>query len=107
VVVTAGEGLGRGFRGEVVGFDDGSRSTAARFVWTDDRGDRIYGSLRGEALETGGRSTGSITGGSGRYAGLTGDVELSWQYVVRAGDGAIQCRTTALKGRYRRAAAQP
>jgi hypothetical protein len=100
VVLTAGEGLSRGFRGEAIGFDDGTNIRIGRSVWTDDRGDRIFFSLRGEPLETGRHVAGTITGGSGRYAGLKGEFDLTWQYVVRSEDGTLQGKTSVLRGRY-------
>jgi hypothetical protein len=107
VVLTAAGGLSRGFRGEVIGFDDGRDGSVGRWVWTDERGDRIFGTLKGDPIATGRRFTGAIAGGSGRYAGLTGDLEFSWQFVV-AGEGLhVQGRTTGLKGRYRRGEPSP
>jgi len=100
VVLTSGEGLSRGFRGEAIGFDDGQNIRVGRSVWTDDRGERIFAALEGEALATGRRTVGRVTGGTGRYEGLTGEFTLTWQYVVQAEDGTVQVRTTDLKGRY-------
>src|SRR5262245_62408353 len=40
VVLTSVGGLARGFRGEVIGFDDGRDASVGRWVWTDERGDR-------------------------------------------------------------------
>jgi hypothetical protein len=102
VVITSGEGLSRGFQGEAIYFDDGRGVGVGRCVWTDDRGDRIYSELKGEQSETGRRVAGTITGGTGRYAGLTGEYSLSWQYVVHSEDGVMQSRTADLKGRVRR-----
>ncbi len=76
VAITAGEGLGRGFRGEVVGFDDGAGLTVLRGVWTDERGDRIFSRLTGETVASGRRVSGTFTGGTGRYAGITGEYLL-------------------------------
>ncbi len=101
VVLTSGDGLSRGFRGEAIFFWDGASLGVGRCVWTDDRGDRIFSALKGEAPETGRRITGTITGGTGRYAGITGEFSFPWQYVVQAEDGAIQGRTVSLKGRFR------
>ena len=50
VAITSGEGLSRGFRGEVIGFDDGAGLTVRRCVWTDERGDRIFSQLKGDAV---------------------------------------------------------
>lgn len=102
VVLTTGDGLARGFHGDAIGFDDGDSAPVGRAVWTDDRGDRIFSTLVGEPLETGGRVTGRITGGTGRYAGLAGEYVLTWQYVVRTEDGTVQGRTVDLRGRFLR-----
>ena len=101
LMLTAGDGLSRGFRGEAIGFDDGASIRLGRSVWTDDRGNQIFSVLRGEALESGRHWIGTITGGSGRYANLSGEYELSWQYVIRTEDGAFQGRAADLKGRFR------
>jgi len=101
VAITAGEGLSRGFRGEVIGFDDGSGATVLRGVWTDERGDRIFSQLKGESVATGRRIVATFTGGTGRYAGITGEYAFEWQYVVEAEAGTIQGRAIGLRGRYR------
>jgi hypothetical protein len=102
VVLTRGEGLSLGFRGEAIGFDDGRSVSVGSAVWTDERGDRIFSELKGEPMGTGRRIAGLITGGTGRYAGLTGEYFLEWQYVVTAEDGLIQGRAVGLKGKWRR-----
>jgi hypothetical protein len=107
LAVVRGDGLGRGFHGQVIGFDDGQGVILGRAVWTDEHGDRIYSRLKGEPLETGRRIVGTITGGTGRYAGLEGEYSFAWQYVVAAEDGAIQGRAVRLEGRVRRKAATP
>ncbi len=101
VAVAYGEGLSRGFRGEVVGFDDGAGSTVAHAVWTDERGDRIFSRLRGDTLAAGRRVTGTFTGGTGRYTGIDGDFAFEWQYVVADEAGAVSGRVVGLRGRYR------
>jgi hypothetical protein len=54
-------------------------------------------------VQTGRRFVGTITGGTGRYAGAGGDYSFTWEYVVAApeGDdaGAIQGRAVGLEGR--------
>ena len=105
VAITAGEGLSRGFRGEVIGFDDGSGVTVLRAVWTDGHGDRIFSQLKGDTVATGRRIVATISGGTGRYAGITGDYSFEWQYVVEAEAGTVQGRAIGLRGRYRAAGA--
>jgi len=101
LALTSGEGLSRGFRGEAIGFDDGSGVLAGQCVWTDERGDRVYSQLKGETVATGRRVTGTVVGGTGRYAGLTGEFTFEWQYVVEGESGAISGRATGLRGRVR------
>ena len=107
LVLTGGSGLSRGFRGEAIGFDDGAAVRLVRSVWTDDRGDRIFSEIRGEPLEKGRRWIGTITGGSGPYARMSGEYELTWQYVIRTEDGAFQGRAADLKGRFRLGSGSP
>jgi len=79
-----------------------------RAVWTDEHGDRLFSRLQGEPLETGKRIVGTITGGTGRYAGLEGEYSFTWQYVVvGAEDGQIQGRGVRLEGRVRRKVTTP
>jgi hypothetical protein len=101
IVLTAGADLGAGFRGEAIGFDDGTSVAAGRAVWTDARGDRVYSTLSGEPLRTGRRIAGTITGGTGRFAGASGSYEMTWQYVVSGEGEAIQGRSADLRGRLR------
>jgi hypothetical protein len=105
VAITAGEGLSRAFRSEVIGFDDGAGLTVLRGVWTDDRGARIFTALKGESVASGRRIAATITGGTGRYAGISGEYSFEWQYVVEAEAGTISGRAIRLRGRYRLAGA--
>jgi hypothetical protein len=99
VVLTSGEGLSRGFLGQAIFFFDGKDLGVGRCVWTDERGDRIFSSLQGEVVETGRRIVGTITNGTGRYAGFAGEYSFIWQVVVQTEDGVIQGQTVGLKGR--------
>ena len=101
LVIAGQQRLGRGFRGEFIGFDDGRDIGVGRAVWTDERGDRVFSEMKGGAVRTGRRFVGTITGGTGRYAGVVGAYEFTWQYVVTAEDGSMQGRTVGLKGRVR------
>jgi hypothetical protein len=103
VVLTNGEGLGRGFSGRAIGYDDGEGRSSGRCVWTDANGDRLFSRIEGEPLQAGRRLTGTITGGTGRYDGLEGEYSFTWQYVSSSVDGSIQGRAVGLAGRVRRA----
>jgi opacity protein-like surface antigen len=104
VAFSVNGGLGRGFRGEVIAYDDGSGVTTGRAVWSDERGDRILSTLKGETLGASRRFTGTITSGTGRYAGIAGDYSFEWQYVIAAEGDSFQGRAIGLRGRVRRAA---
>ena len=104
VMLTTASGLSRGFRGEVLGFDDGAGLIAGRVVWTDDKGDQLFSALHGDALVSTSRQMyGTITGGTGRYAGLTGEYQFRWQSLVATDDETVAGRVTDLRGRVRTA----
>jgi hypothetical protein len=102
-VVLAKTDLDGGLLGEAIAFDDGQRLSVGRAVWTDGRGDRVFSELKGEPVATGRRIVGTITGGTGRYAGVTGDYALTWQYVASDVDDVVQGRSVDLRGRVRKA----
>jgi len=106
MTITSGQGIGRGLLGEVIGFDDGGKLLAGRAVFTDERGDQIYCALRGEPIGSGRLATASITGGSGRFAGIEGSFTLAWQYVVDSESGQVSGRSVNVEGRTRIAAGQ-
>ncbi|MGE5346211.1 MAG: hypothetical protein ACM3JH_09675 [Acidithiobacillales bacterium] len=103
MTVKGGEGIGRGFLVEMIGFDDGATLLVGRSVLTDEHADRIYCTLKADTIGAGRRGTGTITGGSGRYAETEGSYTFTWQYVVDAGSGEISVRSVNLEGRIRRA----
>ena len=101
LVLTGDAGTARGFRSEVITFDDGAGISVGRAVWTDERGDRVFSRLTGDGLRAGRRIVGTMTGGTGRYSGVEGEYTFEWQYVIDAGDGTIQGQAVGLKGRFR------
>ena len=100
VLLTGERGLGVGFQARAITFSDGTASSVGRAVWTDERGDRIFSELRGAAVETGRNVVGTITGGTGRWSGITGEYGFEWKYVIE-GDGRVQGRAVDLRGRAR------
>ena len=60
---------------------------------------------QGQGTAARNRISGTILGGTGRYAGVTGSYEFSWQFVIEDEDGSIQGHAVGLKGRVR--AGQP
>jgi len=90
---------GVGFRSEVIGLVDTTTGFVGRSVWTDERGDQVFCELQGEGTAAKNHITGTILGGTGRYAGATGSYGFSWQWVMETEDGALQGRAIDLKGR--------
>ena len=101
-VITKGETLGRGFLGDLVGFDDGGTLLAGRAVFTDERGEKVFATFKAQPLATGRTATGTITGGTGRWTGLEGDFTFSWKSVVESEDDQIHAFTANVEGRARR-----
>src|SRR4029453_18157733 len=88
VLLTGAQRPAVGFKAQAIGFSESRTGMQGRCVWTDERGDMVYSEVRGEAVGTGNRIVGTFVGGTGRYAGVTGDYTFQWQYVVDAEDGA-------------------
>jgi hypothetical protein len=99
LMLTGRQGLGIGFQSRAIGFSDSAAGMQGRAVWTDERGEHVYSELRGQAVGAGNHIVGTFIGGTGRYAGVTGEYEFEWQYVVEAEDGAVSGRVVGLKGR--------
>ena len=90
-----------GFRAQAIALNDSASGMVGRFVWTDERGDQMFGELQGEVTATGNRIIGTFTGGTGRYSGATGSYEFSWRFVLENEDGVVQGQSMGLKGRVR------
>ena len=90
------------FRIGVIGSTDSLKGGTAWCVWTDTRGDQVFSEFRGGPIGTGARFTGTLLGGKGWYAGVTGEYEFEWQFVIESEDGNLQGRITGLRGRFRR-----
>ena len=106
-MLLAGPGKpGVGFQAETIALSDSAAGLVGRSVWTDERGDQVFSELKGEGTAAKNRLTGRFIGGTGRFAGISGGYEFSWQYVVEGDDGTIQGRATGLKGRFRIGAAE-
>ncbi|WP_130432022.1 hypothetical protein [Rivibacter subsaxonicus] len=99
-MLLAGPGRpGVGFRVELIALTDSATGLVGRSVWTDEAGHQVFSELQGEGTVAQNRITGSILGGTGRYAGASGSYEFAWQYVLEAEDGSIQGRAVGLRGR--------
>ena len=92
---------GVGFRSEVIALVDSETGLVGRGVWTDERGDHVFSELKGQGTAAQNRISGTLLGGTGRYAGVTGSYEFSWKFVIEGEDGSIQGQAVGLKGRVR------
>jgi len=92
---------GVGFRADAIVFSDSMTGLVGRAVWTDDKDDKVFSELHGEGTAAHNKITGTIVGGTGRYAGATGSYEFSWQFVLQNEDGSVQGQSAGLNGRVR------
>ena len=100
-MLLAGPGRpGVGFRSDVIALSDSETGLVGRSVWTDEKGDQVFSELKGEGTAAKNRITGTVLGGTGRYAGITGSYEFSWRFVIEAEDGSIQGSAVGFKGRF-------
>ena len=101
-MMLAGPGRpGVGFLCEVIALVDSETGLIGRSVWTDENGDQVFTQLTGEGTAAKNRIAGTIFGGTGRYAGITGTYEFTWQFVIEVEGGSIQGKATGLKGTFR------
>jgi len=107
LLLVGDRGLGVGFKAQAIGFTDSLVGVQGRCVWTDERGDQVYSELKGELVATGNHIVGTFLGGTGRYAGVTGEYSFQWQFVVESEDGTVSGRAVDLKGRARLPSAAP
>lgn len=101
MLVSSDHAPARGFGVEVIGLSDTASGFDGRAVWTDERGDRLYSTLRGQPAQGGARIEGTFLGGSGRFAGAQGSYEFTWRYVLETEDGKVQGRAQGVRGRIR------
>jgi hypothetical protein len=101
LLLVGDQGLGIGFQAQAMGFTDSLTGMQGRCVWTDERGDKIYSELKGEFVATGNYIHGTFLGGTGRYAGVTGEYSFRWQFIVESEDGTVSGRAVDVKGRAR------
>ena len=98
-MLLAGAGRpGVGFRSEVIALVDSATGLVGRSVWTDERGDQVFSELTGRRHGGAQPHHGTILGGTGRYAGVTGSYEFSWQWVMEAEDGVDPGTRRRLQG---------
>jgi hypothetical protein len=101
LLLVGDRGLGVGFQAQAIGFTDSLAGMQGRCVWTDEHGDKVYSELKGEFVTTGNHIAGTFLGGTGRYAGVTGEYSFQWRFIIESEDGTVSGRAVDLKGRAR------
>jgi hypothetical protein len=98
--------MGQGFQCRMIGFNDEEKGLEGWSAWTDTRGDQVFSEIKGNPIGENRRIQGTILGGTGRYAGITGEYQFTWQLVVgdtTTPESDFQGRAGDIKGRFRRA----
>ena len=97
---------GLAFRSDIIGLRDTRTGMQGRSVWTDQRGDQVFSELRGPGV-AGQPVEGRFLGGTGRYAGVSGEYTFGLQSLVESEDASVSARVADLKGWARLAAPAP
>lgn len=97
---------GLAFRSDIIGLRDTQTGMHGRSVWTDERGHQVFSELRGPGV-AGQPVEGRFTGGTGRYAGVSGEYTFSLQSLVESEDGSVSARVVDLRGWARLTAPAP
>lgn len=98
LLLTGAQRPSLGFKAEVIGFSDSQTGVQARSVWTDEHGEQVFSELVGQEAGPGQPIEGRFIGGTGRYAGVTGEYRFAWQHLIPAEDGRVSGRVVGLKG---------
>lgn len=90
---------------ECVGLADSVTGVTGRCVWQDLTGPEIYITLQSDRMQQGSQVTGTIVGGTGHLAGISGDLSFNWSSVTvmtdAEGISTLTGQTRNLAGRYR------
>ncbi|MBK7677311.1 MAG: hypothetical protein IPJ27_22535 [Candidatus Accumulibacter sp.] len=90
--------LHRAFQAEAIGFSDATTGLHGRSVWTDEHGDKVFSELSGEGFGPSQLIEGKFTGGTGRYAGVSGEYSFKWQRLGAIEGDELAGRVVDLKG---------
>jgi hypothetical protein len=87
-----------GFKGVIIGFADSRSGMQGRCTWTDENGDQLYSELHSESIDASETIKASFIGGTGRYAGVTGEYTFKWQRLIEHEQGRVSGRVVDLQG---------
>ena len=90
---------------ECIGLADSETGLTGRCVWKDLAGPEIYITLLSDRLQQGSRVSGTIVGGTGHLAGISGEFTFNWSSVSTHTDEngivSVSGETRNLNGNYR------
>jgi len=90
---------------ECIGLADAVTGVVGRCVWKDLAGPELFLTLQSDRLQQGSQVAGTIVGGTGPLAGISGDLSFTWSSVIvqTDADGIVTMtgQTRNLGGRYR------
>ena len=89
---------GLAFRSDIIGLSDNQTGLLGRSVWTDERGDQVFSDLSSATTGAGNVIQGRIVGGTGRFAGVSGEYSFTWNPLVVSEDGGASGHVLNLKG---------
>jgi len=98
LMLSGKERLNLGFKSEVIGFRDSLEGFQGRSVWTDEHGAKVFSVLQSKTTGAAPLIEGRFIGGTGRYAGVTGEYSFTWQPLRENEDGGVSGRVVGLKG---------
>ena len=90
--------INRGFQAQVIAFSDTTTGLQGRSVWTDEHGDKVFSELSGDVLGTGQLIEGKFIGGTGRYAGISGEYSFKWKRLGAIEGNELTGRVVGLNG---------
>jgi hypothetical protein len=106
VSLRSGDGLAREFSAVCNMVSDEATGGVGRCTWTDAAGDALVLEMSGEIIGPAGTSRegkGKVVGGTGRYAGVEGEIHLDWLFVESSlDDHRFKGYVTELKGSWKR-----
>jgi len=89
---------------ECIGLADSVTGLVGRCVWKDLAGPEIYLTIQSDRLQQGSQVNGTIVGGSGKFAGISGELSFNWSSVttLTEAEGVVSVtgQTKNLGGRY-------
>lgn len=90
---------------ECIGLADSVTGIVGRCVWKDLAGPEIYLTIQSDKLQQGSLVSGTIVGGSGHLAGISGELSFNWSSVTTLAEAegvvSVTGQTKNLSGTYR------